>query len=582
MEEHSSRRSKTAAGFLRRGSGVSSRNRSPEERTIQSCDGPGSATRLNPTKARLAGNQERPRYLRDSFKSSTLMAMPGSSSKVPFRKSGDEKRRQSLLAGVDIAESSSRNAGAKLLEGSKRILVQDKSSDALQTEPEGLATEQGQSAAPDPGVPDSSSSSDISAHSDEPLVRSAALSSRTHRQKDKELNLGQPGACSSSCTDQPTIPVYSATDTKPPYSHVGGVQRNGLKNLGCSSVYNFLPSGCSSDSVHSRRFDAMRKRASDGGSSSRSGGLSGPASLGHCHSPPTYPAITVPRTRTRTTTEQAVSEQTVRSRRAFQDSAVSVRTRRPYPWDARFRISEEREDHGMFTVHDSAAGNQQSDQVHSSLEEASSESSSRPFSVELPRAIYSSGRAGTNVCNARRRSSSVFEEIPPQTFHDLLSERDGHRRIAIEGIAEVLLALNRIEQEAELTYEQLLVLETNLLLGAFASHDQHSDMRMDIDNMSYEELLALEERIGSVSTALSEEQFVKCLRRSTYRPVDTEANAQVVDDIKCSICQEEYMEGEEVGRLGCDHQYHVSCIHQWLKHKNWCPICKASAELSMS
>jgi hypothetical protein len=74
--------------------------------------------------------------------------------------------------------------------------------------------------------------------------------------------------------------------------------------------------------------------------------------------------------------------------------------------------------------------------------------------------------------------------------------------------------LQRTEQEAELAYEvswlaffcpknsfvifrftellhnfflqQLLVLETNLFLGAFASHDRHRDMRMDIDNMSYE------------------------------------------------------------------------------------------------
>lgn len=54
---------------------------------------------------------------------------------------------------------------------------------------------------------------------------------------------------------------------------------------------------------------------------------------------------------------------------------------------------------------------------------------------------------------------------------------------------------------------------------------------------SEQELLALGDRIGSVSTALSEEQFVKCLRRSIYITVATKANAQVVDDIKCSICQ---------------------------------------------
>uniref|UniRef100_A0A0A9EX84 RING-type E3 ubiquitin transferase n=1 Tax=Arundo donax TaxID=35708 RepID=A0A0A9EX84_ARUDO len=99
--------------------------------------------------------------------------------------------------------------------------------------------------------------------------------------------------------------------------------------------------------------------------------------------------------------------------------------------------------------------------------------------------------------------------------------------------------------------------------------------------MSYEELLALEERIGSVSTALSQEQFAKCLRRSIYNPAAAEVEKSVVADLKCSICQEEYMEGEEVGRLPCEHQYHVCCIHQWLRQKNWCPVCKASAVPSM-
>lgn len=40
----------------------------------------------------------------------------------------------------------------------------------------------------------------------------------------------------------------------------------------------------------------------------------------------------------------------------------------------------------------------------------------------------------------------------------------------------------------KLFLQQLLVLETNLFFGAFASYDRHRDMRMDIDNMSYEVL----------------------------------------------------------------------------------------------
>ncbi|KAM0863864.1 hypothetical protein ACQ4PT_044305 [Festuca glaucescens] len=495
--------------------------------------------------------------------------MSRSFSKVPLRKFGEEKRRQSLLEGIDIAERSRRKAEANHVEGSKKIVVDKQSLGTSRT-----GTKDDQLGAPDPEVSHSAASSDVPAA--ESCVRSASLSSRTHRQNDKELNLGRPGySCSSSFTNQPTIPRIPTVGAKPPNGLSSGEQRHGprgLKNLGCSSVSDVLPSGCSSDSVYSRRFDAVRKRVSDGESSSRSRVISGPSSLGRSHT--LFPSITGPRIRS---TDQSAPQQTLGSRsRNIQDSAVSVRTRRTSQ-DSRFRMGEERQD-GMLSLHESTVGNQQSVGVHFSVEELSSESSIRPFSVELPRAIYSAGRQGSSTRTARGTSSSHFEETPPQTSRGLSRERRGHRRIDMEGIAEVLLALDRIEQEAELTYEQQLrVLETNLLLGAFASHDQHRDMRMDIDNMSYEELLELEERIGSVSIALSEEQFAKCIRRRLYRPATAEVKTSIVDDIKCSICQEEFIKGDEIGRLRCEHQYHVCCIRQWLLQKNWCPICKASA-----
>ncbi|XP_062218209.1 uncharacterized protein LOC133918369 isoform X2 [Phragmites australis] len=557
MEEYSNRRSKTEIGFLRRGSRIPLRNQSSEERISHNSDGPGNSMRLNPMKTRMADDQERPRYLRDPFKSSSSKVTLASCSKFPLGKF-EEKRRQSLSVGVDIAESSSRRkAEVKNLEGSKNNAAEDDIPDALQTETDDFTTEQGQLLPPDHLVSLSAGFSDISAHTVESLVRSASLSSRTHRQKDKELNLGAPGACSSSFTDRSRIPGNSTVGVKPSYGHVSGVQRRGLKNIACTSVPDVQPSGCPFDSIHNRRFEAMRKRASVRESSSRSRSLNGPSNIGH--SPLTHIRDTGPRIRTR---EQPPSQQMMqRSSRNHQDLVVSVRTRRSSPQVTKLRVSEERED-VMLSLNDSSKRNQQSDQSHFSFTETSPESSIRPLSVELPHEIYSSSRRGSNTRTARRRSSSLFEESPPQVFHGPLGERDSQRHITMEGITEVLLALERIEQEAELTYE-------------------HRGMRMDIDNMSYEELLALEERIGSVSTALSEEQFAKCFRRNIYSPVAAEVNESVSDDIKCSICQEEYMEGEEVGRLPCEHQYHVCCIGQWLRQKNWCPVCKASAVPSM-
>nr|CAD1840264.1 unnamed protein product [Ananas comosus var. bracteatus] len=112
------------------------------------------------------------------------------------------------------------------------------------------------------------------------------------------------------------------------------------------------------------------------------------------------------------------------------------------------------------------------------------------------------------------------------------------------------------------------------------SVDQHREMRMDIDGMTYEELLALGEMIGIVSTGLSEEALSECIKISAYvPPASSRAGSSDCEDgdIRCSICQEEYVCGDEVGKLVCKHYYHGSCINQWFQLKNWCPVCRASA-----
>ncbi|CAL4971425.1 unnamed protein product [Urochloa decumbens] len=459
MEEYSDRRSKTEIAFRRSGSRFSYRNQSPEERTNRNSDGLGSSTRFNPMKTGVTDNQERPRYLRDSFKSSSSKVVPASSSKFPLRKF-EEKRRQPLLAGVDIAESGRRKADAKQLEGSKKIIVGDESSDTLRPESESSTTEQGRLLTSGPEGSHFTGPSGVSPHRAESLVRTAP-SSRTHRKKEKEVDFGAPGACSSYFTNRSTMPRNFTTGARPAYGHVSGVQRRGLGNLGSTSVPDVQPSGCSSDSVYSRRFEFMRKRASDLESSSRSRSFSGPSSPGH--SPPRDVRDTGPRIRMN---EQPLSQQIIRSSsRNQQESAVSVRTRRPSPHATTLRAPDERAD-GMLSLHEPSTRNGLSAQEHLSFQEVSADSSVRPFFVELPHDIYSSSRHHSSNTRAERgRPSSLFEESPPQMFHDLMRERDGHRRITMGGIAEVLLALQRTEQHAELAYEQLLVLETNLILG---------------------------------------------------------------------------------------------------------------------
>jgi hypothetical protein len=229
------------------------------------------------------------------------------------------------------------------------------------------------------------------------------------------------------------MPRNSTTSVRPAYGHASGVQRRGLKNPGCTSVPEIQPSGCSSDSVYSRRFEFMRKRASDPESSSGPRSFNGPSNSGH--SPLTDIHDTGPRIRMN---EQSLPEQIIRSsNRNQQESAVSVRTRRS-SHATTLRAPDERAD-GMLSLHEPSARNGLSAQEHLSLEEVSAESSIRPFFVELPHDIYSSSRHHSSNNRAERgRPSSFSEESPLQMFQGLTGERNGHRHITMRGIAEVV------------------------------------------------------------------------------------------------------------------------------------------------
>ncbi|MED6109907.1 hypothetical protein PIB30_037903 [Stylosanthes scabra] len=120
---------------------------------------------------------------------------------------------------------------------------------------------------------------------------------------------------------------------------------------------------------------------------------------------------------------------------------------------------------------------------------------------------------------------------------------------------------------------EIMILQGRLLMGGrLNSHDQFRDWRLDVDNMSYEQLLELGERIGHVNTGLKEDEMGHNIRKIKH--VISNNNSKHQTDKKCSICQEEYEADDEIGRLNCEHKYHFQCIKQWLVHKNFCPVCK--------
>ncbi|KAF1885027.1 hypothetical protein Lal_00028916 [Lupinus albus] len=110
---------------------------------------------------------------------------------------------------------------------------------------------------------------------------------------------------------------------------------------------------------------------------------------------------------------------------------------------------------------------------------------------------------------------------------------------------------------------------------ATLGHQNLSPMRF----VQVDELLALGERIGNVSTGLSEEMITKQMRIKTYLVPAIAINLEVAyeeqETDSCTICLDEYQNQEKIGILQCGHEYHADCLRKWLLVKNVCPICKS-------
>ncbi|XP_010927068.1 uncharacterized protein [Elaeis guineensis] len=590
MDELMGKKAAEGHDFSSRGSSIVFRDQNHDARSIQYCNRLGCSTRLNSIKGTQIGSSEKAKYVKASFHSTSSKTITGNSSKSlssnsGYRKSFQDRQKQTLQREKAIAETSNRQGKIEDSEcNSTQGFLEDLGVRSQETEDSKFSESNPTSVAIQTALPDSKDLELLnlegsSLNTMESSGSCTIASSSKPYKHIKKLGSGNQVVSSRSSFRHSTYAFRNCGNAARPGSQVlgTGAQKSGIKTLSCTSVSDVLPSGCSSsDFSCDRQTDTVRKRPSVGESSAAKGkGESGPSTgryLGSAHTGISDSGRSLP--------QQLMPQQTfirAGNRPTSRDGAVSVRTRRASTGDARTRLSEQGVGN-ILPVHEPIMiPHLQQNRV--SIPETVPESSSHSFSMELPNVLLnSSEHPGSRSRAARSRMVSRPEGGSTHNFHSSSGDRDGYRQFNMDRIAEVLLALERMEQDEELTYEQLLVLETNLVLGDLSFHDQHRDMRMDIDNMSYEELLALEEKMGTVSTALSDEQLSKCLKRSLYRPASEVLGIMDSgDDTECSICQEEYASGDEVGELACEHRYHVACIHQWLRQKNWCPICKASA-----
>ena len=101
--------------------------------------------------------------------------------------------------------------------------------------------------------------------------------------------------------------------------------------------------------------------------------------------------------------------------------------------------------------------------------------------------------------------------------------------------------------------------------GTRHARDRFAADRLDIDSLSYEQLLALQERVGFVHVGVPRDIL------STF-PV---WRAKETSGIECAVCFD-VADGQSVFRcLPCRHRFHRDCIDPWLEKHKTCPVCKS-------
>ncbi|XP_063424275.1 uncharacterized protein LOC134707998 [Mytilus trossulus] len=117
--------------------------------------------------------------------------------------------------------------------------------------------------------------------------------------------------------------------------------------------------------------------------------------------------------------------------------------------------------------------------------------------------------------------------------------------------------------------------------GNYRNHIQNRDHRIpirgdDIDVDDYEALWELQERNGDVrSKGMTGEQIgrIPCHKFKSTPGLNKTFKS---DKNSCSICLNEYKDGESIKTLPCFHSYHKTCIDKWLKSQAVCPVCRGN------
>ncbi|KAL8520653.1 hypothetical protein ACS0TY_011261 [Phlomoides rotata] len=158
-------------------------------------------------------------------------------------------------------------------------------------------------------------------------------------------------------------------------------------------------------------------------------------------------------------------------------------------------------------------------------------------------------------------SSFPNDEAYARALQDAEEQEVAARLLALSGISEMVVREDEDDDDED-QYEE-----------EHGGNSLDTWEEVDPDELSYEELIALGEVVGTESRGLSADTIAS-LPSINYKSQDIQEGR----NDSCVICRLDYEDGDTLTVLSCKHSYHPECINNWLQINKVCPVC--SAEVS--
>ena len=117
-----------------------------------------------------------------------------------------------------------------------------------------------------------------------------------------------------------------------------------------------------------------------------------------------------------------------------------------------------------------------------------------------------------------------------------------------------------------------LILQQDQRIAFHNYHRHHPLNQINVDQLSYDQLLELFGDGSDKNCGMSGD-IIQTLPSKKIKNVKTEIHEK---NRSCSICLDEFKNGERIRTLPCWHVFHEHCVDRWLNDNASCPVCKLS------